>query len=603
MTDENYSRLKEKIASLPSGGITYKKINGRKYAYYQWREDGIQRSRRVKADELDALSEQIALRKGYQSILKEAQAGYGTHSSINNTSGSFRCIARTGRELDDFVKPVLTYKKRECYRQLHDYVYGDTCDRVYILYGLRRTGKTTLIRQIISEMDEAMRSRTAFLQIQDNKHLSDLNHDLKCLEDGGYRYVFIDEVTLLDDFIEGAALFSDIYAASGMKIVLSGTDSLGFIFTEDEELYDRCIMSHTTFIPYREFETVLGIAGIDNYIRYGGTMSRGGTYYNDDSMIFATKKSTDEYIDSAIARNIQHSLKNYQNEGHFRSLKELYDKNELTSAINRIVEDINHRFTLEVLTRDFKSNDLGISARNLRKDRQNPNDILDNIDIARVNDILKNLLEIKNKNEQSVELLDEHRVEIKEYLDLLDLTVEIETRWMTDFNRKDTRTVFSQPGIRYSQAEALIKSLIQDERFRNLSLPERNRVTERILDEIKGRMMEDIVLLETKLSRKNCEVFKLQFAVGEFDMVVFNPDEGNCELYEIKHSTERTKEQFRHLIDEKKCSEASFRYGDITGKYVIYRGAATPPANVENSTSDTCGVTYINVEEYLKKLQ
>ena len=74
MTDENYSRLKEKIASLPSGGITYKKINGRKYAYYQWREDGRQRSRRVKADELDALSEQIALRKGYQSILKEAQA-------------------------------------------------------------------------------------------------------------------------------------------------------------------------------------------------------------------------------------------------------------------------------------------------------------------------------------------------------------------------------------------------------------------------------------------------------------------------------------------------------------------------------------------------
>jgi len=54
-------------------------------------------------------------------------------------------------------------------------------------------------------------------------------------------------------------------------------------------------------------------------------------------------------------------------------------------------------------------------------------------------------------------------------------------------------------------------------------------------------MMEDIVLLETKLSRKNCEVFKLQFAVGEFDMVVFNPDEGNCELYEIKHSTERLK--------------------------------------------------------------
>ena len=36
-------------------------------------------------------------------------------------------------------------------------------------------------------------------------------------------------------------------------------------------------------------------------------------------------------------------------EGHFRHLRDLYDKNELTSAINRVVEDINHRFTLEVL--------------------------------------------------------------------------------------------------------------------------------------------------------------------------------------------------------------------------------------------------------------
>ena len=50
--------------------------------------------------------------------------------------------------------------------------------------------------------------------------------------------MFIDEVTLLNDFIEGAALFSDVFAASGMKIVLSGTDSLGFMFTGDEELYD-----------------------------------------------------------------------------------------------------------------------------------------------------------------------------------------------------------------------------------------------------------------------------------------------------------------------------------------------------------------------------
>lgn len=597
MTNEEYNKIIAEIETLPTGGITYKKINGKEYAYYQWREDGKQHTRRTKDEELEQLSKQIERRKVLQNLIKNID-----NQEINEEKpvSQFRCTVRIGEELERFVKPVAKWVKRECYQQLHDYVYGDIHDRVYILYGLRRTGKTTLIRQLISEMDTSMRSKTVFIQIQDNKTLDDVNRDLKVLEEKGYRYVFIDEVTLLNDFIEGAALFSDVFAASGMKIVLSGTDSLGFMFTEDEELYDRCIMCHTTFIPYREFERVLGIVGIDDFIRYGGTMSLGGKQYNDNAMIFATKKSTDEYVDSAIARNIQHSLKNYKYEGHFRSLRDLYEKNELTNAINRIVEDMNHRFTMEVLTRDFKSNDLRISASNLRKDREEPTDILDRIDILKVNEMLKSLLEIKDKEEQKVEIQDSHRYEIKEYLDLLDLTVEIESRWMSDYNRRESRTAFSQPGMRYSQAEALIKSLMQDDMFRGLSFEERKRVTERIIDEIKGRMMEDIVLLETKLSKKNCEVFRLQFAIGEFDMVVFNPDEGTCEIYEIKHSKEVVPQQCKHLLDEQKCKDTEFRYGTITGKYVIYRGATTSLVLAGVETLED--VAYLNVEEYLKKL-
>lgn len=598
MPNEENSRLIAEMEALPSGGITYKRINGKDYAYYQWREKGKQYSRRIKDDELELLEKQIGRRKEIQKLIKKTERSI---AKIPESAHQFCCVLRIGKELDSFVKPVAKWKKRECFDRLQDYIYGDMYDRVYILYGLRRTGKTTLIRQVISEMDMAMRSRTAFIQIQDRKTLADVNQDLKYLETNGYRYVFIDEVTLMDDFIEGAALFSDVFAASGMKIVLSGTDSLGFMFTEDEELYDRCIMSHTTFIPYREFERVLGIQGIDDYIRYGGTMSLSGSHYNDNSVIFGTKKSTDEYVNSAIARNIQHSLKNYQYEAHFRSLRELYEKNELTSAINRIVEDINHRFTLEVLTRDFSSNDLRISAKNLRRDREEPTDILDQVDIATINETLKSLLEIRNKAEQSVEIQDVHRFEIKEYLDLLDLTVEIESRWMSDYNRRETRTAFSQPGIRYSQAEALVKSLMQDEKFRDLSLKDRRRVTDRIIDEIKGRMMEDIILLETKISRKNCEVFRLQFAIGEFDMVVFDPEEGNCEIYEIKHSRKVVPEQCRHLLDKQKCQDTEFRYGRITGKYVIYRGETTKlKEKIEDVTEN---VTYLNVEEYLTHLQ
>ena len=229
-----------------------------------------------------------------------------------------------------------------------------------------------------------------------------------------------------------------MFAACGMKIVLSGTDSLGFLFTEDEQLYDRCILLHTTFIPYREFESVLGVHGIDEYIRYGGTMSLGGVHYNETST-FASKESTDEYVDTAIARNIQHSLRCYQYEGHFRHLRDLYEKGELTSAINQVVEDINHRFTLEVLAQDWKSHDLGISASNLRRDRKKPTDILDRIDLALVTDSLRKLLEIRNRAEQTVALDDVHAAEIKEYLDLLDLTREIDVLHLPDFRDQAQR--------------------------------------------------------------------------------------------------------------------------------------------------------------------
>ena len=582
--------IKEWISQLPKGNITYKNIRGKRYPYLQWTENGKQKNKLIKDSELQDILEKIEQRKSLEKKLNESKESKLMPEVMQDKF--YFSEVKTGHELSDFVKPIRSLKKRELFSTLRDYVYGNSTDRVFILYGLRRTGKTTLIRQVIADMPEDTFKKTAFVQITPQIDLAKINLDMRQLKKQGYRYVFIDEVTLMNDFIEGAALFSDIFASSGMKVILSGTDSLGFVFSEDQELYDRCFMLHTTFVPYREFENVLGIKGIDEYIRYGGTMSLGGVAYNQSGMTFATKESTTEYVDSAIAKNIQHSLKNYQDGTHFRNLAELYEANELTSAINRIVEDITHRFTLDVLTKDFKSNDLSISAKNMLRDRNNSNDILYQIDTETVTNQLRQLLEIRNKSEQTIDISDAHRAEIKEYLDLLDITVDIDLVSLTDLNKKEKHTVITQPGMRYAQAESLIKTLMQDDIFRTLSLVERNNITARILSEIKGRMLEDIVLLETKIAFPKYEVFKLEFARGEFDMVVFNPEEATCAIYEIKYSTEIVESQYRHLIDEEKCAATEFRYGSISGKYVIYRG----------ETCDVTDVHYLNVEEYLKGL-
>ena len=104
--------------------------------------------------------------------------------------------------------------------------------------------------------------------------------------------------------------------------------------------------------------------------------------------------------------------------------------------------------------------------------------------------------------------------------------------------------------------------------------------------------MEDIVLLETKLANPGKQVFVLQFPVGEFDMVSFDPAAASCEIFEIKHSTEAVPAQYRHLVDPKKCAETEHRFGPITAKTVLYRG--------ESQIVD--GVKYENVEVYLRKL-
>lgn len=566
------AEIEREIAVLPAGGVSKKNVHGNIYYYHRITQNGKRMEKYVKADEVDELISNIEKRKKLEKELKKLKQCMPKEKNLD-----FKTKVLVGDRLKSLVSITRNYKKRECIQMLRDYIFEDIADKVFILYGLRRTGKTTLIRQIILELSESDFNKAAFIQVTSRDSLSEIDEDLRLLEKNGYKYVFLDEVTLMEDFIEGASLFSDIYASSGMKIVLSGTDSLGFAFSKEEQLYDRCIMLHTTFIPYREFENVLGIYGIDEYIRYGGTMSLGGINYNA-STPFSNIKDTEEYINTSIAKNIQHSLKMYQYGGHFRQLLDLYEKGELTNVINRVVEDMNHRFTKSVVGR--------ITANNLLGDR------VDSLNLDKVTLGIKNMLDILNKEEQSIDISDVHMTQIKEYLAILDLIKEIDLEYLPEVNQKSKIIVVTQPGLRYAQAEAIVENLLLDEKFQELDIQKRTRILERLLSEIRGRMMEDIVLLETKLAKKDKHVFKLQFPIGEFYMVVQDPKTLSCEIYEIKYSKERACEQYRHINDEEKCAMTTHRYGNITGRYVIYRG--------ENAEMDT--IQYLNVEDYLKSL-
>jgi len=596
---DRISDLKRQIAELPAGSISRKTINGKVYFYHQWQENGKTQGYCVSEKEAAEIKTQIERRRALQKELRALEKKSNSVASVPIHDDSFKTVIVFGDNLASTVESVKKWRKRACYNSLIKYLDAPVADRVCLVYGLRRTGKTTMLRQAIADMSKEKFSKCAYIKARTTDTMADINYDLKALSALGYKYIFIDEVTLMQDFVDSAALFSDVFAAQGMKIVLSGTDSLGFWFAANEELYDRATMIHTTWISFKEHSYLLGINDIDEYIRYGGTLRVGETNFGDmidDDASFRDDESSRRYIDTAIARNIQHSLSCYKDGGHFKGLYELYGKGELTGAINRIIEDMNHDFLVSVLDRDFTSHDYGEAASNLRRAREvdERTDILDRINRNDITTHLMQILEIRNKNAFNTIVTEAHVSEIKAYLKVLDLIEASQV--LSIFGGAPTEyTIFTQPGMRFCQAQALVYSLMQNSEFLSTASEyEKTLVTNKILDSVRGRMMEDIILLETAKSLgKRYRVFKLTFLVGEFDMVIYDTENNSCEIYEIKHSKERVREQYRHINDHEKLAETERKYGKITKRAVIYRG--------DNYTEEN-GVEYINVEGYLQEL-
>lgn len=513
-------------------------------------------------------------------------------AAVPSQTTEFHTNVVTGAGLQALANSVAKYGKRDCFSTLQKFVNGSYDGKICILYGLRRTGKTTLLFQMLSELPI---EKTAYIKVQTTDDMSRLTKDLKVLFELGYRYVFIDEITLLSDFIDTAAVLSDVFSMMGMKIVVSGTDSLGFAMANRDELYDRSVTIHTSFIPFREYARLLNICSVDSYIEYGGTLKMENMSFDDpdaafDEVAFRDDESTRKYIDTAISRNIQHTLKNDHYGEYFNQLRELYEKGELTNVINRIVQHMNHRFVLRVVEDEFKSHDFGSAKELLLHDLPAERaTVLYDVNEKQILERLKAIIEVKEKSETTAPITQEHIDKVKKYLLMLDLIVNCPERY--ESGKQAEHIVFSQPGMRYAIAKALVYSLMQDAYFASISEADKAYITGKILDDVKGRMLEDIVLLEVrKTAPSTMEAFKFKFdAGGEFDMVIYDKASQNCRIYEIKHSTETNEKQTLHLRDAEKCQIVEKRFGPISGKFVLYRGKDTFAE----------GVQYLNVENFL----
>ncbi len=581
-TDEQViAELEKQIAKLPIGYISRKMIHGKLRFYRQWTENGKIKSQYIKDGQLEALEEGIEKRRGLQKQLKELKARQAAaKGAVKGRAGfnrggryqgqKFSTNVVIGEALEGLTGGLTDEKRRLCHGTLLDYLEGRIGNdgRVCLITGLRRTGKTTMIRQAIRGLTPEQAAKAAYIKITAADNMEKLNRDLGLLYDMGYRYVFIDEITLMSDFIDDAALLSDVHAAQGMRLVLTGTDSLAFCLALRQELYDRAITISTTFIPFREHRQLLGIDDVDEYIRYGGTLRAGEPAPEGLSTVNATFRdgaSMKEYIASAVCRNIERSLVGSKDLSQFRALRELQGSGDLMEVAERVMVSMNLNFLLLILSKNPMYQNLRLAAWNLKNDRA--------------------------REEQSAGVTRTHVSEVKQALVEMDMVVECPSEMPQPGSEPIERVIFTQPGIRYCQIRSLMEDLMGTDKFMGMSELNKRDLVEKVMADVRARMLEDIILLETeKAAGGRRQVYKLQINAGVFGMVVYDPAKNDCFICELRSGGRMAPEQYRRLADADKYNQIEKRFGTIRQRFIL---CDDPQAHAAE------GITFCRPEDYL----
>ena len=486
--------------------------------------------------------------------------------------------------VEDTLNSIL--KERFILKELHSYMTSKNDRKACCLYGLRRTGKTIMALQEIGHLDDYKNS--IFIMCENGDSIHQVKDVMKA--NPSCKYLFIDEATKASDFIDTSAFLADAYAMRGVKVVLFETDTLGFYLAKNEELYDRMHLLHTTYIPFKEYNFLLG-KDLDDYIRYGGTLTESGT-----KNTFYNKETSEKYSNTAIVYNIIHSLDNW-NDGinyAYQVLRPVTEDKELASFINKVIEYPTREFLAGTINAAFEdSHDLRHLCKILRKA-----DIEDKKQLKQFvqeqSEIIQDVLGIKEKH---INEAPPNTVEaIIKYLKEMDVLYEIPKQADLD-EIPNTEYIFTQVGMRYCQAANLAEMLTKSEKFgKGFDIESRNQILQKLDEIIRGGLLEDVVFSQIAKANDNLSVSKYRNITGqEIDILVLDKKSKTTFAIEVNHSDKAVDEQRKHLTNAEFCAEIEQRTGmPIANKAVVYRG---------NNGESEDGVLYINASDFLIRSQ
>lgn len=501
--------------------------------------------------------------------------------------------------LEDFSK---THKeKRNAYSVINDYIHSEECydGTVFAIHGLRRTGKTTIMEQLMLDNKDSI--GCMFLLAEEKDRMDMLYEKLDEALERKVKCVFIDEVTFIDDFIDDSSLLSNYYAKEGLRIILAGTDSLSLMFAEDRELFGRVKHISTTYIPFEEHCRVLKTNDMDNYIEYGGLMKKGAR--REDHEIYDLT-STRKYLDEAVSQNITRSLKNYIEYSGNRRLKAVTNE-EMRTVIEKLVEKYSGVFSLEAFNEALKK--ITLSAPSDTKDFKDlEGKEMFSLLKAKKQEIISEFVKLINADTVITHPFDEDMVEEIENilinLDFLSATTKVELSYTDELGWRSSKPerefYIIQPAIKYYHLLQAKEFIETNDIYNNLSEKGKTFIKDKLEGQIRGDMTEQIVLFEVSrtlpLSKyivcKPC--FKMYGkAVGEYDMLIYDKQEDRYWGFEIKHTGNPYHKQYQHLENEAFTAVLDAKYGHRENVCVLYSGTSF-------TTND--GILYLNLSDFIK---
>ncbi|MBO4296353.1 MAG: AAA family ATPase [Desulfovibrio sp.] len=494
-------------------------------------------------------------------------------------------------------------------------------DRVGVLFGLRRTGKTTILRHAALHLSAGELERTAVLFVEDEDSAVWAEKAFEALKNEHVLHVFVDEFTKLRGYRTIAQTLSDMYAGVGMKILLSGTHSLGFRQLEREEWFDRARRFPTTHIPFAEWNRLVPEASMESYMRHGGILSpmqgRKGRGFTASNMI-AT------YVDTAVCDNILHALQAEDRQYRYPLLREMLRRGKLEAAIRNVVLDEAHRIFPVAFMQEESLPSEG---------EQFCNAILDAVEIqagAKISPLDRRELKAKAAKAVGFSLLEgladeAMQDEVRGFLEDMDLLSPLRFKILyPPFRANEAVTsarhaakleqraamrlesleeaysgyhLMPQPGLRISIIIQILNALAEDNRILSMfsAMDEATKYFDKVMSSIYGHMLEEIVMCDIGkvAERTGRETFKVFFKNGEYDMVVRDTETKECGIYEIKHEQCINVDACAvHLLDAEQAALFEAAGNRIASRTVLYRGSREMEAG---------GVQCRNVEHFLKE--